>query len=227
MVLHGGALLIADAAHRPAARWDPALPPRRRRRVRLLARRPTPAGAASRRGRCSSSRTRSCRRLGRSRLELRTTIGNEPSERVAERAGFERVGPEPPIEYPAGRVVETTLWTRELEAVTSASGRRRGRRGLPSRRRRSRPAPLTWPERTSEASTTTCAATSSGWADLPERHRPRDPPHGLGVDEPAGHRRLGPARRDRVDAGPRARSRVTSFFSDRSSPPWSADFAAA
>ena len=49
-------------------------------------------------------------RLRPSRLELRTTIGNEPSERVAARAGFERVGPEPPIEYPVGRVVETTLW---------------------------------------------------------------------------------------------------------------------
>jgi RimJ/RimL family protein N-acetyltransferase len=49
-------------------------------------------------------------RLRPSRLELRTTVGNEPSERVAARAGFERVGPESPIEYPAGRVMETTLW---------------------------------------------------------------------------------------------------------------------
>ena len=49
-------------------------------------------------------------RLRPARLELRTTVGNEPSERVAARAGFELVGPEPPIEYPAGRVVETNLW---------------------------------------------------------------------------------------------------------------------
>jgi RimJ/RimL family protein N-acetyltransferase len=48
-----------------------------------------------------------------SRLELRTTLGNLPSERVAARAGFTRVGPEPPIEYPGGRVSLTTLWVRE------------------------------------------------------------------------------------------------------------------
>jgi len=52
-----------------------------------------------------------------SRLELRTTIGNLPSERVAARAGFRRVGPEPPIEYPGGRVSLTTLWVREPEPV--------------------------------------------------------------------------------------------------------------
>jgi RimJ/RimL family protein N-acetyltransferase len=57
-------------------------------------------------------------RLGPSRLELRTTIGNEPSERVAVRAGFERVGPEPPIEYPGGRIVETTLWILEPKPVS-------------------------------------------------------------------------------------------------------------
>ena len=49
-------------------------------------------------------------RLRPSRLELRTGVGNRASERVAERAGFRRVGPEPPIEYPGGRVVETTLY---------------------------------------------------------------------------------------------------------------------
>ena len=49
-----------------------------------------------------------------SRLELRTGVGNEPSERVAARSGFTRIGPEPPIEYPGGRIVETTLWVREL-----------------------------------------------------------------------------------------------------------------
>ena len=54
-------------------------------------------------------------RLEPSRLELRTTIGNEPSERVAARAGYTRVGPEPPIEYPGGRIAETTLWILEPE----------------------------------------------------------------------------------------------------------------
>jgi RimJ/RimL family protein N-acetyltransferase len=54
-------------------------------------------------------------RLEPSRLELRTTLGNEPSERVAARAGYTRVGPEPPIEYPGGRVVETTLWILQPE----------------------------------------------------------------------------------------------------------------
>jgi len=47
------------------------------------------------------------------RLELRTTIDNAPSERVAARAGFTLVGPEPPIEYPGGRVSLTNLWVRE------------------------------------------------------------------------------------------------------------------
>jgi hypothetical protein len=51
-------------------------------------------------------------RLKPSRLELRTTLGNDPSERVAARAGFTCVGPEPPIEYPGGRIAETTLWIR-------------------------------------------------------------------------------------------------------------------
>ena len=69
--------------------------------------------ADSRRGRWSSSRRRDLAGFSRTRLELRTTIGNEPSERVAARAGFTRVGPEPPIEYPGGRVVETTLWILE------------------------------------------------------------------------------------------------------------------
>jgi RimJ/RimL family protein N-acetyltransferase len=54
-------------------------------------------------------------RLRPSRLELRTTVGNVPSERVAARAGFRCVGPEPPIEYPGGRVALTTLWIREPE----------------------------------------------------------------------------------------------------------------
>jgi RimJ/RimL family protein N-acetyltransferase len=56
-------------------------------------------------------------RLRPSRLELRTTVGNDPSERVAARAGFMRVGPEPPIEYPGGRIVETTLWILEPDAA--------------------------------------------------------------------------------------------------------------
>jgi RimJ/RimL family protein N-acetyltransferase len=56
-------------------------------------------------------------RLAPSRLELRTTLGNEPSERVAARAGFMRVGLEPPIEYPGGRIAETTLWILEPAAA--------------------------------------------------------------------------------------------------------------
>jgi RimJ/RimL family protein N-acetyltransferase len=55
------------------------------------------------------------------RLELRTTMDNEPSERVAERAGFTLVGPEPPIEYPGGRVSLTNLWVRETAAGSVAS----------------------------------------------------------------------------------------------------------
>jgi RimJ/RimL family protein N-acetyltransferase len=51
------------------------------------------------------------------RLELRTTLGNEPSERVAARAGFTLVGPEPPIEYPGGRVSLTNLWVRKTAAA--------------------------------------------------------------------------------------------------------------
>ena len=51
------------------------------------------------------------------RLELRTTIDNVPSERVAARAGFTLVGPEPPIEYPGGRVSLTHLWVRETSAA--------------------------------------------------------------------------------------------------------------
>lgn len=51
-------------------------------------------------------------RLDPAGYELRTTVGNEPSERVAARAGFTRIGPEPPLEYPGGRIVETVLWTR-------------------------------------------------------------------------------------------------------------------
>jgi RimJ/RimL family protein N-acetyltransferase len=54
-------------------------------------------------------------RLEPSRFELRTTLGNTPSERVAARAGFRLVGPEPPIEYPGGRVALTNLWVREVE----------------------------------------------------------------------------------------------------------------
>ncbi len=109
MVLHGGALLIVDAAtdlplggvrlflHGDAIEFGYWL-------------------AADARGRGLATRALQLvaatvvSRLRPSRLELRTGIGNGPSERVAERAGFERVGLEPPIEYPAGRVVETTLW---------------------------------------------------------------------------------------------------------------------
>jgi RimJ/RimL family protein N-acetyltransferase len=109
MVLHGGALLIADAAtdlplggirlflHGDAVEFGYWLGADARGR-----------GLATRALLLVSAAVVS--RLRPSRLELRTTIGNGPSERVAVRAGFERVGPEPPIEYPAGRVVETTLW---------------------------------------------------------------------------------------------------------------------
>lgn len=51
------------------------------------------------------------------RLELRTTVGNAPSERVAARAGFTLVGPQPPIEYPGGRVGLTNLWVREAAPI--------------------------------------------------------------------------------------------------------------
>ena len=53
--------------------------------------------------------------------------------------------------------------------------------------------PVTWPESTSEASTTTCAATSSGWATFSQRHRPRHPAQRLLVERAARHRRFRPA----------------------------------
>ncbi len=114
MVLHGGALLIVDAAtdvplggvrlflHGEAVEFGYWLAADARGR-----------GLATRALQLASAAVVS--RLRPSRLELRTTLGNGPSERVAERAGFERVGLEPPIEYPAGRVVETTLWVQEPE----------------------------------------------------------------------------------------------------------------
>ncbi len=37
--------------------------------------------------------------------------------RGRERAGYTRVGREPPIEYPGGRIAETTLWILEPGAV--------------------------------------------------------------------------------------------------------------
>jgi RimJ/RimL family protein N-acetyltransferase len=109
MVLHGGALLVVDAAtdlplggvrlflHGDAVEFGYWLGAGARGR-----------GLATRALQLVSAAVVS--RLRPSRLELRTTVGNGPSERVAERAGFSLVGPEPPIEYPAGRVVETTLW---------------------------------------------------------------------------------------------------------------------
>ena len=60
--------------------------------------------------------------------------------------------------------------------------------------------PVTWPESTSEASTTTCAATSSGWRDLLQRHRPRHAAQRLLVERAARHRRLRPAGADSVHA---------------------------
>ena len=116
MVLHGGALLIVDAAtdlplggirlflHGDAVEFGYWLAADARGR-----------GLATRALELVSAAVVS--RLRPSRLELRTTIGNGPSERVAERAGFTRIGPEPPIEYPGGRVALTTLWIREVEAA--------------------------------------------------------------------------------------------------------------
>ena len=115
MVLHGGTLLIADAEtdrplgglrlflHGDAVEFGYWLGPDARGR-----------GLATRALGVATDAIIS--RLRPSRLELRTTIGNLPSERVAARAGYERIGPEPPIEYPAGRVVETTLWIKEPAA---------------------------------------------------------------------------------------------------------------
>ncbi len=118
MVLHAGALLIADAEtdaplggirmflHGDAVEFGYWL-------------------GADARGRGLATRALALvsaeivARLQPSRLELRTTIGNEPSERVAERAGYTRVGPEPPIEYPGGRIAETTLWILEPEPAAS------------------------------------------------------------------------------------------------------------
>ena len=116
MVLHGGALLIVDAAtdlplggirlflHGEAVEFGYWLAADARGR-----------GLATRALELVSAAVVS--RLRPSRLELRTTIGNGPSERVAERAGFTCIGPEPPIEYPGGRVAMTTLWIRQVEVA--------------------------------------------------------------------------------------------------------------
>ncbi len=112
MLLHGGAFVIVDAAtdaplggmraflHGDAVELGYWLGPPSRGRG--LASRAVGLVAAA-----------IVERLRPSRLELRTGVGNEASERVAERAGFRRVGREPPIEYPGGRVVETTLYVRD------------------------------------------------------------------------------------------------------------------
>jgi len=112
MLLHGGAVAIVDAStdqplggmrlflHGDAVEFGYWLGPRARGR-----------GIATRALELVSSKV--VADLRPSRLELRTTIGNLPSERVAARVGFERVGLEPPIEYPGGRVSLTTLWVRE------------------------------------------------------------------------------------------------------------------
>ena len=113
MILHGGALLIVDAStdaplggvrlflHGAAVELGYWLGPGARGRG--LATRALDLAAAA-----------VVERLRPSRLELRITRGNGPSERVAERAGFRPVGPEPPIEYPGGRIVRTVLWVREV-----------------------------------------------------------------------------------------------------------------
>ena len=64
--------------------------------------------------------------------------------------------------------------------------------------------PVTWPESSSEASTTTWRATSSGCATLRSAIVRRDPADLLGIDVAARHRRLRPARRDRVHARKRS-----------------------
>jgi len=116
MTLHGGTLLIADAEtddplggirmflHGDAVEFGYWLGPNARGR-----------GLATRALALVSAEI--VARLEPSRLELRTTIGNEASERVAARAGYTRVGPEPPIEYPGGRIAETTLWILEPGAA--------------------------------------------------------------------------------------------------------------
>ena len=224
MVLHGGALLIADAEtdaplggirmflHGDAVEFGYWL-------------------GADARGRGLATRALALvsaeivARLQPSRLELRTTIGNEPSERVAERAGYTRVGPEPPIEYPGGRIAETTLWI--LEPSPRPSSRPSSwttRPSIPPATVTS--SPLMWPERTSDESTTTWAAMSSGWATLRSAIVREMRRTAAVVDVTARHRRLGPAGSDRVDPASGA-TRATSFFSDSSRPPWRADFAAA
>ena len=42
----------------------------------------------------------------------------------------------------------------------------------------------------------------AGLRDLPQRHRPGEAPHVLGIEAPARHRGLGPAGEDRVHARP-------------------------
>ena len=111
-VLHGGALVVADPEtdvplggvrlflHGRAIEFGYWLGPEARGR-----------GIATRALILVADRVAS--KLHPDRLELRTTIGNVPSERVAARAGFSLVGPEPPIEYPGGRTSLTNLWVRE------------------------------------------------------------------------------------------------------------------
>ena len=60
--------------------------------------------------------------------------------------------------------------------------------------------PVTWPESSSEARTTTARAMSSATRDLLQRHRPRHAHDVVGVELPARHLRHGPAGRDRVHA---------------------------
>jgi hypothetical protein len=112
MVMHPGALLIADAEtdeplggirmflHGDAVEFGYWLGPDARGR-----------GHATRAHALVSAEI--VARQKPSRFELRTTLGNDASERVAERAGYMRVGLEPPIEYPGGRIAETTLWVLE------------------------------------------------------------------------------------------------------------------
>lgn len=114
LALHGGALLIVDAeTDRPLGGLRLFLHGDAIEFGYWLAAEARGRGLASRALELASAAV--VTRLRPSRLELRTTIGNSPSERVAERAGYECIGPEPPITYPGGRVAETTLWIKEPE----------------------------------------------------------------------------------------------------------------
>ena len=164
MVLHGGALIIADAAtdlplggirlflHGDAVEFGYWLAPGRPRP------RARDAGAAARLGRdrlAAASRPGSS--CGRRSATLRASAwprvpassGSVPSLRSSTRAGGSSRRPSGSCELDAGVALrQSSSWTTRpsIPPATVTTW------------------PLTWPERTSEASTTTWAATSSGCA---------------------------------------------------------------